>query len=100
MIIISAKRIVINKLIVIRYMTIKLCMNFTLSPKILKFFKNTFFIINISNMLINMKRLTKIKKIPIRKALFAGRLNLSLRSTNDESKYTSNNNVIKIKIYF
>jgi hypothetical protein len=51
-------------------------------------------------MLINMKRLTKIKKIPIRKALFAGRLNLSLRSTNDESKYTSNNNVTKIKIYF
>jgi hypothetical protein len=51
-------------------------------------------------MLINMKRLTKIKKIPIRKALFSGILNLSLRSTNDESKYTSNNNVIKIKIYF
>ena len=47
-----------------------------------------------------MKRLTKIKKIPLRKALFAGRLNLSLRSTNDESKYTSNNNVTKIKIYF
>ena len=47
-----------------------------------------------------MKRLTKIKKIPIRKVLFAGRLNLSLRSTNDESKYTSNNNVTKIKIYF
>ena len=51
-------------------------------------------------MLRNMKRITKIKKIPIRKALFAGRLNLSLRSTNDESKYTSNNNVTKIKIYF
>jgi hypothetical protein len=47
-----------------------------------------------------MKRLAKIKKIPLRKALFAGRLNLSLRSTNDESKYTSNNNVTKIKIYF
>ena len=47
-----------------------------------------------------MKRLTKIKKIPLRKALFAGRLNLSLRSTNDESKYTSNNNVTKMKIYF
>jgi len=51
-------------------------------------------------MLIKMKRLTKIKKIPIRKALFSGRLNLSLRSTNDESKYTNNNKVIKIKIYF
>ncbi|HEX6670731.1 MAG TPA: hypothetical protein VF084_00755 [Nitrososphaeraceae archaeon] len=47
-----------------------------------------------------MKRLTKIKKIPLRKALFPGRWNLSLRSTNDESKYTRNNNVTKIKIYF
>ena len=56
--------------------------------------------VKISNTLINMKRLIKIKKIPLRKALFAGRWNLSLRSTNDESKYTSNNNVIKIKIYF
>jgi hypothetical protein len=27
-------------------------------------------------------------------------LNLSLRSTNDESKYKSNNNATKIKIYF
>ena len=26
--------------------------------------------------------------------------NVSLSSINDESKYTSNNNVIKIKIYF
>ena len=47
-----------------------------------------------------MKRLIKIKKIPLRKALFAGRWNLSLRSTNDESKYTSNNNVTKTKNIF
>jgi hypothetical protein len=51
-------------------------------------------------MLRNMKRLTKAKKIPIRKSLFEGIWNLSLRSINDESKYTSNNNEIKIKIYF
>jgi hypothetical protein len=51
-------------------------------------------------MLIKIKSVTKIKKIPIRKVLLSGILNLSLRSINDESKYTSNNNVIKIKIYF
>ena len=55
---------------------------------------------DINTTLINIKRLTKIKKIPIRKVLFSGKWNVSLSSINDESKYVSNNNVIKIKIYF
>lgn len=78
----------------------KLFTNFIFVSKIPYFFKKIFFIVNIINILINIKKVTKVTKIPVRYSLLMGKANLSPRSTNEESKYKSKDNVIKINKYF